>query len=72
MDLGIFTAQSVFNQSTFVDYASRGLKNNGPAAGFIADNVGVTTGPRSMPVPGSLALAGLGLALLSRALAKKR
>lgn len=72
LDLGIFSARSAFNQRAFVSYASRGLKNNGPSTGSIADNVGTTAGPRSVPEPGSLALAGLGLALLSRALVKKR
>ncbi len=63
IDLGTFSAQSIYNMVTQVSYASRAVKNIGSQAGTIGDNVGQTQGPTSqaIPEPGSLALAGLGL-----------
>lgn len=63
LDLGTFTAQSIYNTITTVSYASRAVKNTGSQAGSIGNNVGETQGPTSqaIPEPGSLALAGLGL-----------
>lgn len=64
VDLGMFSAQSIYNTVTQVSYASRAVKNVSGQAGTIGDNVGQTQGPtagRAIPEPGSLALAGLGL-----------
>jgi len=71
VNLGDFTAQSVYNTITQVHYTARGVKNVGSQAGTIGDNVGVTQGPLAMsvPEPGSLALVTLaltGLALRRR------
>lgn len=74
LDLGVFRASSMYGTSTFVSYAARGMKNNGPAIGTDADNVGITQGPSAneVPEPASLALAGLALALMSFALPKTK
>jgi hypothetical protein len=62
IDLGNFTAQSIYNTPILVSYTSRGLANAGPQAGTIADNVGNTQGPAArVPEPGTLMLLGLGL-----------
>jgi hypothetical protein len=63
-DLGLFSAESLYGQSSFVSYAARAVKNNGASKGTIADNVGTTVGPQGpklVPEPASLALAGLAL-----------
>lgn len=67
LDLGFFSAQSIFDTVGFVSYAARGVKNSGDTAGTIADNVGTTRGPVALevPEPGSLALGGLALALMA-------
>lgn len=66
LELGAFSARSIYNQVAFVSYSARGVKNNGTAIGTIADNVGTTRGPTSpIPEPASLALAGLALVLVS-------
>ena len=66
-DLGFFSAQSIYGESTLVSYAARGIKNDGLAAGTISDNVGNTVGPRALevPEPSSLLLAGLALSLMA-------
>ena len=66
-DLGFFSAQSIYGESTLVSYAARGIKNDGLAAGTISDNVGDTRGPRALevPEPSSLLLAGLALSLMA-------
>ena len=63
IDLGLFSATSIYGAGTEVSYTARGVKNIGPSVGSIADNVGNTAGPLALPVPepGSLALVGLGL-----------
>lgn len=63
LDLGNFSAQSIYNTITTVSYAARGVKNSGSQIGSIGDNVGETQGPSGTPIPepGSLALASLGL-----------
>ncbi len=66
LDLGIFSAQSIFDTAREVSYAARGVSNSGSAAGSIADNVGDTRGPTSaVPEPGTWLLAGLGLSMLA-------
>ena len=69
VELGVFSAVSVYDQSKRVSYAARGVKNKGVSAGPIADSVGTTLAPMApgdVPEPGSLALAGLGLLLMAR------
>lgn len=64
-DLGDFTAQSAYNTFTTVSYAGRGTRGIGADA-TIGVNGGMTIAPSAqgtpIPEPGSLALAGLGLA----------
>lgn len=67
LDLGQFGAASIYNSVVLVSYAARGVKNSGASNGTIADNVGTTVGPTAnlaVPEPGSLALAGLAMALM--------
>jgi PEP-CTERM motif len=61
LDLGIFSARSIYGRPTQVSYASRGIANAGPQAGTIADNIGSTQGPSGVPEPASMALIGTGL-----------
>ncbi len=72
LDLGLFSATSIYNREVLVSYAARGVKNNGFSIGTIADNVGNTRGPgQAVPEPGTLTLAGLAL-VLSGGLMKRR
>lgn len=64
IDLGVFSATSIFNNPTQVSYTSRGIKNTGGAIGTISDNVGNTQGPLGVPEPATLGLLGVGLTLL--------
>lgn len=67
IDLGLFSAKSIFNNPTQVSYASRGIANGGPQLGTITDNVGNTQGPAgaAVPEPSSvLSIGSLGLMLL--------
>lgn len=66
VDLGIFSAQSIWGDEGLVSYAGRGIKNSGLSAGTVAANVGKVSGPQgqAVPEPGSLALAGLALMAL--------
>jgi len=61
IDLGLFSADSVYGTPTLVSYSSRGIANNGPQIGTIADNVGNTQGPTPTPEPATLALLGSGI-----------
>ena len=63
LNLGDFSAQSLFGNAHSVSYAARGVKAIGSQAGSIGDNVGNTQGPLALtvPEPGTLLLAGLGL-----------
>ena len=67
IDLGMFSAQSIYNTITMVSYTSRGIKNIGSREGTISDNVGNVQGPIGPSVlePVNFALAGLALALLT-------
>ncbi len=73
VDLGFFTAKSIYGTPTLVSYSSRGIANIGPQIGTIADNVGNTQGPQGavVPEPASLILFGTGLAGLAGTLKKK-
>jgi len=65
VDLGIFSANSIYSHATQVSYAARGIKNLGMQIGTISDNVGSTSGPASSvpePAPAASLAAGLGLA----------
>ena len=69
VELGLFSAVSMYDQSKRVSFAARGVKSKGVSAGPIADSVGTTLAPMApgdVPEPGSLALAGLGLLLMVR------
>ena len=61
IDLGLFWAQSIYQNATLVSYSSRGIANSGPQEGTIADNVGNTQGPTPIPEPATLVLVGSGL-----------
>jgi hypothetical protein len=74
VDLGLFSATSIYDTIDLVSYTGRALKNNGSAAGTVADNVGTTRGPvllQEIPEPGSLALAGMSLVMLGYASRKR-
>ena len=60
VDLGSFSAQSIYSVPILVSYASRGLANSGPQIGTITDNVGKTQAP-NVPEPATLGLIGAGL-----------
>jgi hypothetical protein len=64
VDLGLFSAQSIYNAPTMVSYTARGIANAGPQVGSIADNVGNTQGPTPTPEPATLGLLGVGLTFL--------
>jgi len=72
VDLGMFSAKSIYGTPTLVSYTARGIANLGPQLGTIADNVGNTQGPRAIvPEPASLFLFGTGIAGLAGMLKKK-
>lgn len=68
VELGRFSASSIYGQTTQISYTSRTVKNSGLQAGTTAANVGFISGPRApdaVPEPGSVGLAGLALGLLA-------
>ena len=71
IELGRFTAVSLYSAGRLDSYTARGTKNNGPGSGTIADNVGTTFVPVGVPEPGTLVLAGAGVLMLSRRLFKR-
>jgi hypothetical protein len=72
VDLGLFSAVSIYNTPTQVSYAARGIKNLGGQTGTISDNVGNTSGPTFTPEPASLVTMGAGLGLLGLGLVGRR
>jgi hypothetical protein len=56
-----FSAESIYGLPTAITFTSRGWRNQGPQAGSITDNIGLTTGPTATPEPSTLALLGSGL-----------
>jgi hypothetical protein len=65
IDLGAFSAKSIYVLPTQTSYASRGIKNLGPQIGTISDNVGTTQGPNSVPEPTSALAVGSGMIALA-------
>lgn len=61
VNLGNFSAQSMYSGPTLVSYSARGIANAGPQVGTIADNVGNTQGPTPTPEPATLALLDGGI-----------
>ena len=56
-----FSAVSTFGLPEQTGFTSRGWRNQGPQAGTVTDNVGLTTGPTATPEPTTLALLGGGI-----------
>jgi hypothetical protein len=65
VDLGDFSAHSIYDTITKVSYTSRGIANTGAQEGTIADNVGNTDGPMGVPEPPLVLLLGLGIGILA-------
>ena len=75
LDLGRFSAQTIYKSVDLVSYAVRGAKSDGTLTGTVFDTVGSTAGPQLALLligePGSLlltsiALGALGLVVLRR------
>ena len=61
VELGTFQIFSTLNTpSALLNFVSRGVKNNGPAAGTTVSNVGFVAGPGAIPEPSVWAMLLIG------------
>ncbi len=63
-NLGNFTADSIFNLQTPVNYTGQGTRNTGFSPGTEISNIGTVGAPSGVPEPATYALIGSSLAAL--------